>query len=223
MFPGELRGGEREMGRGGDNVSRRRNSSPPHPLSLSPSLLILAMMLSFACRPPQKMANQPQYDALEESRFFSDGMSARPAVEGTIARGQLNEDTFFTTGKVGTAFATTYPFPITAPVMKRGQERFEIYCSMCHGRTGTGTGMIVQRGYRQPTSFHDPRLLQESPGYFFDVMTNGFGVMPPYRTMISPQDRWAIAAYIRALQLSQNATINDVPESDRWRLGGSPQ
>ena len=183
----------------------------------------MALILFSACRPPQKMANQPQYDPLEESTFFGDGMSARPAVEGTIARGQVNEDTFFTTGKVGNAFAPSFPFPVTPQVMKRGQERFEIYCSMCHGRTGMGLGMIVQRGYRRPTSFHEERLRNEPPGYFFDVMTNGFGVMPSYRSMIPPQDRWAIAAYIRALQLSQGATVNDIPESDRWRLGGAPQ
>lgn len=186
------------------------------------TLLVMAAMLTLACRPPQKMSEQPQYDPLEGSAFFANGMSARPAIEGTVARGQLNEDAFFTSGKVGTAYATSYPFEITPAVMKRGRERYDIYCSMCHGRTGTGNGMIVQRGFRRPTSLHDPRLLAEQPGYFFDVITNGFGSMPAYSSLIAPADRWAIAAYLRALQLSQNATIDDVPASERWRVARRP-
>jgi len=182
-------------------------------------LVVLIAALALAgCRPAQKMADQPQYDPLEPSSFFSDGMSARPAVAGTVARGQFHQDTFLVTGKIGSAFAPSFPFAVTPELMKRGQERYEIYCSMCHGRVGTGEGMIVQRGFRRPTSFHDPRLRGEQPGYFFDVITNGFGVMPPYGGMISANDRWAIVAYVRALQLSQNASLADLPPSEREKL-----
>ena len=198
----------------GSGVRSESGGKPPH----SKATLLITILLVVACRPPQKMAEQPQYDPLEPSEFFENGMSARPAVEGTIARGQLVEDLFLTTGKTGNVYAASYPFEITPAVMKRGRDRYDIYCSMCHGRVGGGNGMIVQRGYRRPTTFHDPRLRTEQPGYFFDVITNGFGSMPAYGGMIAPADRWAIVAYLRALQLSQNASIDDVPESERWRV-----
>ena len=114
--------------------------------------------------------------------------------------------------------ATTFPLPVNDALMLRGQERFNVFCSPCHGRTGLGDGMVVRRGYRTPTSFHDPRLRQAPPGYIFDVVTNGFGAMPDYATQIPVADRWAIAAYIKALQLSQNATVNDVPAERRGEL-----
>jgi hypothetical protein len=168
------------------------------------------------------MANQPRYDPLEASNFFQDGQSARPRIPGTVARGELSSDPFFDTGKLGGAEGDGFPFPVTIEVVNRGHERFDIYCSECHGRVGDGNGMIPSRGYRRPPSFHTATLRTAKTGHFFDVMTNGFGAMPPYGTMIPPRDRWAIVAYIRALQLSQNANVNDVPTNDRALLDAPP-
>jgi mono/diheme cytochrome c family protein len=166
----------------------------------------------------QQMAAQPKYNPFEPSDLFADGMSARPRVPGTVARGELVVNDFAHTGKVGSAEGDGFPFPVTAQVMARGQERFNIYCSECHGRLGDGDGMIPRRGYRRPPSYHTEALRSARTGHFFDVITNGFGTMPPYGTMIAVEDRWAIAAYIRALQLSQNATMADVPQEDRGKL-----
>jgi hypothetical protein len=146
------------------------------------------------------MHDQPKYEPLEASTVFADRLSARPLVEGTVARGQLNEDEHFYTGKIDGVPVDTFPYPITREIVDRGQERYDVFCAPCHDRAGGGRGMVVRRGYRQPPSFNDPRLLTVPPGYFFDVMTNGFGVMPDYRAQIPPADRWAITAYIRALQ-----------------------
>jgi mono/diheme cytochrome c family protein len=164
------------------------------------------------------MHDQPRMKAYRGTEFFGDGRSARPLVEGTIARGQLREDAHLYTGKVGGVFAASFPFPITAEVLARGQERFGIYCTPCHGRLGTGEGMVRQRGYKKPPSYHIDRLRAEKPGYFFDVMTNGFGAMPDYAAQVPVKDRWAIAAYIRVLQLSQHASLDDVPADQRDRL-----
>jgi len=169
-----------------------------------------------ACR--QDMHNQPKYIPLRDSQFFADGSSARPLVEDTVARGTLQEDAAFYTGKENGTELATLPFPLTQEVLDRGEQRFNIYCSPCHDRTGSGQGMIVRRGYRQPPSYHIDRLRQAPIGHFFDVMTNGFGAMPDYRAQIAPRDRWAIAAYIRALQLSQHASESDVPAEDRPKL-----
>jgi mono/diheme cytochrome c family protein len=169
-----------------------------------------------ACR--QDMHDQPKYIPLRESAFFNDARSARPAIEGTVARGQLRDDELMFTGKVKGEDATVFPMPVDARVMARGQERFNIYCSPCHGRTGMGDGMVVLRGYRRPPSMHQDRLRNAPVGHFFDVMTNGFGAMPDYAGQIKVDDRWAIVAYIRALQLSQHATLADVPAADRSRL-----
>jgi mono/diheme cytochrome c family protein len=155
---------------------------------------------------------------LRESTFFTDHRSARPLVAGTVARGQLHEDSLLYTGKAGGADATVFPFPIDARVMARGRERFNIYCSPCHGRTGQGDGMVVRRGYRHPPTYHQDRLREAPVGHFFDVMTNGFGAMPDYAAQVKVEDRWAIAAYIRALQLSEHASLAEVPEAERNRL-----
>ena len=164
------------------------------------------------------MHDQPKYIPLRESTFFADQRSARPLVAGTIARGQLRDDPLLFTGKVNGADATVFPFPIDDNVMARGQERFNIYCSPCHGRTGQGDGMIVRRGYRKPPTYHQDRLREAPVGHFFDVITNGFGAMPDYAAQVAVRDRWAIAAYIRALQLSEHATMNDVPAAERGNL-----
>jgi mono/diheme cytochrome c family protein len=180
----------------------------------------LAIVTAAACR--QDMHNQPKYRPLRASAFFGDGSSARPPVEGTIARGTLQTDEAFFTGKIGAQFVAEMPFPVTEAVIDRGEERYNIYCAPCHDRTGNGNGMVVQRGYRQPPSYHIDRLRQVEIGYFFDVMTNGFGVMPDYRAQIAPRDRWNIAAYIRALQLSQNAQRADIPGGDPTKVQPPP-
>jgi len=181
--------------------------------------LLTSAFLMVGCR--QKMAFQPKYDPLEPSDFFADGMSARPRIAGTVARGELVGDGFLETGKLGGADADGFPFPVTADVLNRGQERFNIYCTECHGRLGDGNGMIPSRGFRRPPTFHSVTLRAAKTGHFFDVMTNGFGAMPPYAAQVPVRDRWAIIAYIRTLQLSQNATINDVPPDQRGKLGAT--
>jgi mono/diheme cytochrome c family protein len=169
------------------------------------------------------MHDQPKYIPLRESTFFSDERSARPIVAGTVARGQLHEDVLLTTGKLNGADATVFPFRIDGRLMSRGRQRFDIYCAPCHGRTGSGDGMIVRRGYRAPPSLHDDRLRSAAIGHFFDVMTNGFGAMPDYSEQVTPEDRWAIIAYIRALQFSQHATVGDIPAGERARLDAPPR
>jgi mono/diheme cytochrome c family protein len=177
---------------------------------------LAAVTLSLSCR--QDMQDQPKYKDLRGSAFFADGRSARPLVEDTVARGFLYADQKFATGRSGNEFVKELPVPLTKQLLERGRERFNIYCTPCHGMTGDGLGMVVQRGYRQPPSFHIDRLREAPVGYFFDVMTRGFGAMPDYAAQITPADRWAIAAYERALQLSQRATIQDVPAADRPAL-----
>src|SRR5262249_37482165 len=146
---------------------------------------------------------------LRPSSFFDDGRSARPIPDGTVARGHLNDDTPFYTGKGPDGKAVdAFPVPINKEVLVRGRQRFDIYCAPCHGRLGDGDGMIVRRGFRKPPSYHIDRLRQAPHGYIFDVITNGFGAMPDYAVQVEPVDRWAIVAYVRALQLSQNASVN---------------
>jgi mono/diheme cytochrome c family protein len=177
----------------------------------------IAIMLALAgCR--QDMHDQPKYIPLRASDFYPDKRSERPYPDGTVPAGEFQDKSPFYTGTVGDTPIDYFPMAITAADMKRGQERFTIYCTPCHGATGNGNGMIVQRGYRQPPSFHIDRLRTSPPGHFFEVMTTGFGAMPDYAAQIAPQDRWRIVAYIRALQLSQHATINDVPENERNQI-----
>jgi hypothetical protein len=165
------------------------------------------------------MGKQPRYDPLEASAFFADGSSARHLLPGTVARSQEPQETPFTTGKVDGQAMQTLPLPVTHELLEHGQERFNIYCSPCHDRAGTGRGMIVQRGYPRPPSFHTPRLRAAPLGHFFDVITHGFGaVMPEYGRIIPPHDRWAITAYIRTLQLSQYAPLTAIPENKRQHL-----
>jgi Cytochrome C oxidase, cbb3-type, subunit III len=184
-----------------------------HGLSLS---LTLSLLLAAGCR--QDMHDQPRYEALEASDFFEDGRASRPLVEGTVAQDQLRLDEHLYTGKIKGELAATMPVPLTRQLLERGQERFEIYCSPCHDRAGSGQGIVVRRGFRRPSSFHIDRLREAPIGYFFDVITNGFGAMMDYAAQVTPYDRWAIAAYIRALQLSQYATLDDVPSEERQRL-----
>lgn len=161
------------------------------------------------CR--QDMQDEPKMIPQRGSTMFADGRSARPQVANTVARGQLEQDQYFYTGLVNGKEQDTMPYPVTLEVLQRGQERFNIYCTPCHSRVGNGDGMIVQRGYKPAGNFHDPKRLAEPLSHYFYVMTNGYGAMPDYATELRPVDRWAIAAYIRALQLSQKATPADVP------------
>lgn len=174
------------------------------------------MLATTACR--QDMHDQPRYEPLEASAFFKDGRASRPLIEGTVARGQLFIDEHLYKGKINGQDATSFPFAITPDKLERGRERYNIYCSPCHDKIGNGHGMIVQRGFRQPPSFHTERLREAPVGYFYDVITNGFGTMYSYADRVKPHDRWAIIAYLRALQLSQNATIADVPSEMQERL-----
>jgi mono/diheme cytochrome c family protein len=182
------------------------------------SLVLFAVSLPALAGCRQDMHDQPKYRPLRASAFFPDASSARPLVEGTIARGTLQTDAPFFTGKNGALFVTELPFPVTQAVLDRGQERFNIYCTPCHGLVGAGDGMVVQRGYPTPPTFHIDRLRKIEAGYFFDVMTNGFGRMPDYRAQVTPRDRWNIVAYIRALQLAQHAATSDVPGGDPAKL-----
>ena len=177
-------------------------------VSVTPWLFIVGLGVG-GCR--QDMHDAPRYEAYEKSEFFGDNRSMRPQVADTVARGQLREDAALFTGKVGAALVTRIPLPITGQLVHRGRQRFEIYCSPCHGRAGRGDGMVVRRGFRTPPSLHLDRLRAQPDGYFYDVITSGFGVMPDYAAQIPVPDRWAIVAYIRALQLSQHAPMAALP------------
>ena len=183
-------------------------------------LLLAGSLVMIGCR--QDMHNQPRYKPLAGTDFFGDGRSARPVVEGTVARGHLRIDKARYTGKEDGMDVTEFPFPITRADLLRGQERFNIYCSPCHSRIGDGNGMVVRRGFRQAASYHTDKLIKAPVGHFFDVMTNGFGAMPSYASRVEPDDRWRIAAYIRVLQLSENAKIEDVPADQRVALEKTP-
>ena len=169
------------------------------------------------------MHDAPRYDPLEASAVLPKGSSAQPLVAGTVPRGFLRDDEAYYTAKADGRPVDAFPFAIAAADLDRGQERFDIYCAPCHGRTGAGNGMVVQRGFRQAASLHVERLRVMPVGYFYDVITSGFGVMPDYRAQISPDDRWRIVAYVRALQLSRSATDADVPADELQKIrGGQP-
>ena len=177
----------------------------PRLRKLAPLALLI---LCAGCR--LDMHVQPRYNPLAKSDFFADQRSARPLVEGTVARGELHDDTYFYTGKLGNNPGDYMPFAVTKDDLERGRSRFNIYCSPCHSRLGDGNGYIPTRGFsRKPPSFHIERLEKAPVGYIFNVMTEGFGIMPDYASQIPPRDRWCIVAYIRALQLSQHATVAD--------------
>ncbi|MEO6401287.1 MAG: cytochrome c [Vicinamibacteria bacterium] len=181
----------------------------------SPSLVVATalMLLGAACR--QDMHNQPKAKPQSKSAFFADGRTGRMPIEGTVAQGDLREDDRLYRGRVDGKFVTSFPFAIDFAVLERGHERYNIFCSPCHGQTGLGNGMVVQRGHKIPPSYHIERLRNEVPGYWFDVVTNGYGAMYGYAAQIPVKDRWAIAAYIKALQLSRLATLEQIPEAER--------
>jgi mono/diheme cytochrome c family protein len=186
-------------------------------------LLACALVLLAGCS--QKMIDQPKVKPLAGSDFFADGQSARPVPPDTVSRGETVTDELLNTGKINGEEADMFPFPITREVLVRGQERYNIYCAVCHDRLGSAHGMVVQKGFSEPPILTSDRLIEEPAGYFFDVITNGFAAaaeMPPYGPLIPVRDRWAIVAYIRALQLSQHATLNDVPPEVRPTLEAQP-
>lgn len=186
--------------------------------TLGAVLLVAASAALSGCR--QDMHDTPRYEAYEANPFFADGRASRVPPDGTVARGQLRDDDALYTGRVDGQYVDTFPFAIAHADLTRGRERYTAYCTPCHGGLGDGKGMVVQRGLRQAASYHQDRLRQERPGYFFDVISNGFGAMQGYADAIPVRDRWLIAAYIRALQLSQHATVNDVPDAQRAQLDG---
>lgn len=186
------------------------------------TLLIFVLCLPlFAAGCAPNMSDQPKYNPMTPSDLFADGRSARPSIPGTVPYGSLASDPTFYTGRREGEVVERMPVAITPDLLRRGRERFEIYCSPCHGRTGDGQGMVVRRGFRQPPSYFIPRLREAPDGHFFEVITNGFGEMYSYANRVSAADRWAITAYIRALQLSEAATLEDVPTPERGRLLGS--
>jgi cytochrome c5 len=183
-----------------------------------PSLFAIAALcaLSFAgCNNTlrQDMANQPRQNPLSPSDFFADGRSARPVVENTVVRGSIQDDSLFVPKE-----SNAFPLPLTAELLERGQQRYGIYCTPCHGIQGDGMGMVAMRGMKHPPSYHQDRLRQVPNGYLYDVVTNGFGAMYGYSAQIPPRDRWAIVAYLRALQLSRNAPVGQLPAELREKL-----
>jgi mono/diheme cytochrome c family protein len=185
-------------------------------LRLSPFIVVVTIIAVSGCR--QRMADQPHQRPLDSSTFFADGMASRPIEPGTVARAGVEENPYVLTGKINGKPGAALPFPMTAALLARGQERYEIFCSPCHDRLGTGQGMIVRRGFRPARSFHEPRLRDAPAGHFFEVITLGFGPMPSYASQLSPRDRWAVIAYIRALQFSRNARVGELPQQDRDKL-----
>ena len=205
------------------------------PLSRASIGLVFVVGLASGCS-EHDMVTQPKYKTLQPSTFFADGQSARPVVPGTVARGQLRVNPIYDEGNVNGVLAEYVPLKEFDPkstldsreaqsarlkTLERGRERFNIYCAPCHSQLGDGTGMIVQRGFSKPPSFHEPRLRDAPPGHFYHVITHGYGAMYSYASRIEPADRWAIVAYIRALQLSQNARLDDVPPEKRSELTAS--
>ncbi len=214
MYPSdcELREARGEL----RNQTKYHFSLSPHRISAA-ILLALCVFSIAGCY--QQMANQPKLNPLDASSFFANGSSAQTLVPDTVARGQTRDDPLLFTGKVNGQDSTQFPYPVTREMVLRGQQRFNVYCAPCHGETGQGNGMVVQRGYSPPPSFHQDRLRCAPVGHFFDVITNGFGAMPSYAPQVPVVDRWAIISYIRALQLSQDAPYDSVPADQRTQLG----
>jgi mono/diheme cytochrome c family protein len=181
----------------------------------------VASLLALAgCR--NDMHDQPKYKPLAGTDFFADHRASRPAVDGTVARGYLRIDDAHYTGKIGGEDIDLFPIQITKADIERGQSRFNVYCSPCHGRTGDGNGMVVLRGYRQAATYYSDKLMKAPVGHYFDVISNGFGAMPSYASRLDPDDRWRVIAYIRALQLSESAKVTDVPADKRQDLPVEP-
>jgi mono/diheme cytochrome c family protein len=193
---------------------------PPSSKKLALAFFALcALILVASCGP--NMRDQARCEHGDVSTFFPDGKCAQVPPPNTVARGVGQEDQGLTTTSAGGSTTGDIPFPVTREVLEEGRQRYDIYCAPCHGLSGYGNGMIVRRGFPAPPSLHDQRLRDAPPGYIYDVITNGFGRMYSYAYRVEPEQRWAIAAYIRALQLSQNATVDDIPPEERQRLGAA--
>jgi mono/diheme cytochrome c family protein len=203
----------------GSKASMRRDRAGWRTQGRAVASLGAFLWLLAGCR--LDMHLQPKYLPYQATNFFPDGRSERQPVPGTVARGQLRTDELFYTGRENGVAVDKFPFPITRADLERGRERFNVYCTPCHDYTGSGRGMIVQRGFPQPPSYHIERLRDAPVGHFYEVITNGFGAMYSYAARVEPADRWRIAAYIRVLQRSQNAKIDDVPEAERQKLNES--
>src|SRR5689334_17493531 len=205
-------------------ISRSRQIRPGAVMKIPVRCSLGVLLLMFLASCTQQMADQPRCDPLQASDFFPNGSSARPLPEGVIPYDQVAQDELRDTGFINGKPADRFPFAVDAALMSRGRQRYNIYCSPCHDYLGTGNGMAAVRGFqRKPPSFHSDELRSAPVGHFFDVVTNGFGSMPSYAHQIPVRDRWAIIAYIRALQLSQSATINDVPADERSKLESEKQ
>ena len=185
---------------------------------LSRLAILSTLFFVSGCELRQAMYDQEKYEPLEASSFFSDGQSYRPQISETVARGQLRLDSHYYEGKVDGELSYDLPVPVTKELLTRGKERFGIYCTPCHGHTGKGDGIIVKRGLKAPSSFHEQRLRDMPISYFFDVITNGYGIMYSYASRVPTADRWAISAYIRTLQLSQNIDYDQLPDEDQSQL-----
>lgn len=192
------------------------STDPRHLSSWARAALAVVALTGVACR--QDMHDQPKYTALEASTFFENAQASRVPPAGTVARGHLRDDTHLYEGLVDGGPAGEFPFPVDAAVMARGQEMFNAFCSPCHGMTGEGNGMVVQRGFTPPPSLGEDFLRGMPPGYFFSVITNGIGVMPDHASQITVEDRWAIVAYLQALQLSRSVSIEELPPAERGRI-----
>jgi len=201
------------------NLPPTRGCRARGPAKYTLTLALLTTLAFAGCR--QDMHDAPRYEAFEASSSFPNGSASRTAPAGTVARGWLRDDEALYTGKVGGQVVDQFPFPIVAADLQRGQARFNIYCTPCHGKLGDGQGMVVQRGLRQAASYHQDRLREERLGYFYDVVTNGFGAMQGYAEQIPVRDRWLIVAYVRTLQMSQHAAVADVPADKRAELEAS--
>jgi len=201
----------------GSAVADFRGNDGFHDISIFLTFFAVIVILLFSgCR--QDMYNESRYKTYAPSSFFDDGSSARPSVEGAVSHGEYYDDPLMTTGYVNGKLSNQFPFPMTKEILTRGQERYNIFCAVCHDQVGTGRGMVVQRGFPQPPSFHIDRLKMAPNGYYFDVMTNGMGKMYSYSARIPVKDRWAIVAYVRALQRSQNSRLSDVPLQNQNNL-----
>lgn len=185
------------------------------------TMAAVTLLLAGACR--RDMQDQPKYKPLGASRFFADGRDARPTPAGTIARDELDYDDAFHTGQQNGAFLDVIPVPVDGKLLRRGRDRYDIYCSPCHGRTGDGNGMVAQRGVKIPADLHTDRLRSVPPGYIYQVIKNGYGAMGDYGDQVPVDDRWAVVAYVKALQLSRDATVNDVPADERGQLSNQSQ
>jgi cbb3-type cytochrome c oxidase subunit III len=183
--------------------------------------LVAIMFALLGCR--QEMRNDSRLKPYQETPFFADRNSSRPLVRGVVPRGEPRTDDFFYTGQIDGHLVRGFPETVTLERLKKGQARYNVYCSVCHGITGLGDGMVVQRGFPKPPSLHEQRLRDAPEGHFFNVMTKGYGAMYSYASRVEPSERWAIIAYIRALQFSRHATLNDVPSEERAHLFADPE